>query len=231
MNNENQVKLAGSFDAKLAAAIYKAVAVSDPRWYLCGIHITPHPEKGVIMLATNGHYGAMAYDENGHISRPATLKFDKPFLSKHKKTRGSFLERKIGIDGNYVCIYESPQGEIEIRPGSIEAVQVLDELDGKYPADRLIDFFSSPRMPITGFVSVNANYLSVANSVFNTYSKNKWTPVVINQLDYGNAGEQYLLAPHSNDVPIAFLIMSMRMDEQKDGNASWINSLKKPESN
>jgi hypothetical protein len=47
------------------AAMHCFAATSDPRHYLNGISIEPHPETGVIIMATDGHHMGVIHDPDG----------------------------------------------------------------------------------------------------------------------------------------------------------------------
>lgn len=49
------------------AAMTIFAAEKDVRYYLCGVHIERHPEKGVVMVATNGHILAVIHDPEGEL--------------------------------------------------------------------------------------------------------------------------------------------------------------------
>lgn len=56
----------------LAAMTFFA-AKEDVRYYLNGITIEPHPEQGVILMATNGHVLAAVHDPEGWCERKIIL--------------------------------------------------------------------------------------------------------------------------------------------------------------
>lgn len=50
------------------AAMHCFAATSDPRHYLNGISIEPHPESGVVIMATDGHHMGAIHDPDGWVA-------------------------------------------------------------------------------------------------------------------------------------------------------------------
>lgn len=48
-------------------------STEETRYYLNGVHVEPHPEKGIVMVATDGHTLAVAHDPDGSCDRPAII--------------------------------------------------------------------------------------------------------------------------------------------------------------
>ncbi|MFZ3286227.1 MAG: hypothetical protein WA191_05210 [Telluria sp.] len=61
------------FKAKFLGALLPFRALNDPRFYLGGIHVEPHPQGGALLVATNGHMMMCAYDATAICTAPALL--------------------------------------------------------------------------------------------------------------------------------------------------------------
>lgn len=144
-NQKEVVELKGHWSASLTAAVSHCKAVGDVRYYLNGVYVAPHPDKGVIIAATNGHLCAIAHDENGYISRPAIFSFESKFLAAHKSSRKEpFGPKVIETDGTimYMTYEGRHSGYQPVTYGDfgkknigvlVKAMQPVDEIDGKYP--------------------------------------------------------------------------------------------------
>lgn len=54
--------------ATFVAAASLFVSKEETRYYLNGVCIEPHPEQGVLIVATDGHRMAILHDEEGHTN-------------------------------------------------------------------------------------------------------------------------------------------------------------------
>ena len=52
-------------NANLFRMVYTAVSKEETRYYLNGVKIEAHPEKGALLIATDGHRMVVAHDEAG----------------------------------------------------------------------------------------------------------------------------------------------------------------------
>lgn len=67
---------------KYFAAINLFAAENDVRYYLCGVYIEPHPEKGAVIVATNGHIIGIIHDPEGFCAKPIIVgDITKPLIS------------------------------------------------------------------------------------------------------------------------------------------------------
>lgn len=85
------------FRSDLFAATALAASTEQVRSYLGGVYVMPH-RAGVLMVGTDGHRLALAYDESGSIDAPATLKTD--FKAKElRRTARDAGQRRLACDG------------------------------------------------------------------------------------------------------------------------------------
>jgi hypothetical protein len=93
-----------TFDAKYAAMLQNFISSEKTRFYLHGFLIEPHPIKGVILAATDGHVMAVIHDENGKTDGTGIVKL-KPYMVKACKSNyGSTI---MAISGETASLIEN----------------------------------------------------------------------------------------------------------------------------
>jgi DNA polymerase-3 subunit beta len=85
-------------DANLFRLVWTTVSKEEVRYYLNGVSIEPHPEKGALLVATDGQRMLIAHDENGHCEERIIVALPAYALQqcKHKSVEQS--SRVIEID-------------------------------------------------------------------------------------------------------------------------------------
>lgn len=58
-----------SVSANLFRAAAECVSTEETRYYLSGVYVSPHPQKGVLLVATDGHRLMCVHDENGKCDK------------------------------------------------------------------------------------------------------------------------------------------------------------------
>lgn len=84
-------------NAELFRLAYAAVSKEETRYYLNGVRVEPHPEKGAILVSTDGHRMVCVHDPDAQIDEAAIVKLP-PFalaLCAAKKGRGLGVDRAI----------------------------------------------------------------------------------------------------------------------------------------
>jgi len=124
----------------LAASV--AVSTEETYYYLCGVAIQPHPVKGVVLLATDGHRMMVVHDEHGYTPRDCILSMDwkAKGLKVPKKEIG---QRVLSIDigektrpGNQPAEIRgmcSPDGADRWDEGTLSDTIMVQEVDGTFP--------------------------------------------------------------------------------------------------
>lgn len=107
--------------ADFVKAAYEFAADGDIRYYLNGVHVRPHPEKGVVIEASNGHHAAMFHDVNGTCTGNTIIRLNKAGLTAIKKTGNYHVQLN---DGKLSILCNS--GEVYIQPGK-------PDIEGKFP--------------------------------------------------------------------------------------------------
>ncbi len=80
---------------KYFAAINLFSAVQDVRYYLNSVYVEPHPEKGVVIVATNGHVMGLIHDPDGWAERPIIVGSITKALTSACMSKGSKKEATV----------------------------------------------------------------------------------------------------------------------------------------
>ena len=125
-------------DTSLLLAASTCISNEETRYYLNGVFVKPHPEKGVILAATDGHILACMYDEWGsmdYIDHDVVL--TTPWTDKSLKTTNR-TSKRVWID------LETGVGDVRITPaawpdGSMDACwPVIPPKQDDHPRDGLV---------------------------------------------------------------------------------------------
>lgn len=92
-------KVSIKVDARLFAAVAQVQSTEETRYYLIGVYVCPHPLKGALMVATDGHRMMVAHDPDGECSKPAICSLPKEALSLKFKEPTVALKIEIDLDG------------------------------------------------------------------------------------------------------------------------------------
>ncbi|MFV0348603.1 MAG: hypothetical protein ACK5JO_08440, partial [Halodesulfovibrio sp.] len=91
------------------------------------VAVQPHPEKGVYIVAMNGHQAGIAHDENGEASESFVLRVDKPTLNIIKPKRSTKVKRHeqpatlrlVDFDGKpRLAVYDGWENPLHVQLGS-----------------------------------------------------------------------------------------------------------------
>ncbi len=240
MKSNEKDQVIGHWSASLTSAVRHCQAVGDVRYYLCGVYVAPHPEKGVIIAATNGHAAAIAHDENGYINRPAIFNFDAKFLAAHKTNKKDiFGPRAIETDGKimYMTFEGRRQSDEQVVYGDfgsknigvqVKAMQPVDEIDGNYPKlGRVIPEAIWEQGPQ---VVLDPAYAALADKVIKTFQPaRKLVSMRIGYIKHAEdencEGNTAMLVQYSNAKEIVMIIMPMR-DTGKSEIPEWLTKFK-----
>lgn len=88
-----------TIDARLFTACARVQSQEEVRYYLNGVYVQPHPNKGALMIATDGHRMMVAHDEDGTCIKPAIVKLPKEALSYKFKDAPNDLKLSVSTDG------------------------------------------------------------------------------------------------------------------------------------
>ena len=118
-----------TFDAAIMRWVSPARAKGGARYYLDGILVEPHPQKGVYLVATNGHFMSVAYDDTGSATGPMIINPTAAAVKISSKTQGSRSEKvasKVVITGDRLTMMNLKDQELYVQPGKCL-------IEAKYP--------------------------------------------------------------------------------------------------
>jgi hypothetical protein len=110
-------------NAKYLKALYPFRADRDVRYYLEGIHISPHKDGGAVLRATNGHIAGLIYDAGARCDEKVLLKIHRSAL-QHCSSKKE--DRYLLVDGKRASICNSAGDEYYLQPNDCR-------IDGKFP--------------------------------------------------------------------------------------------------
>ncbi|WP_345848186.1 hypothetical protein [Shewanella algae] len=126
------------FQRKYLPVLAVFAAKDDVRYYLNGFHIKPHPDKGVILTATDGHRIVTIHDIEGESNGEYIFPISKQLLAAAKKTGGlRFPNNRIEIVEHELRIH-CLEDYIDDKRAAAKAVVVgyveyINPIDGKFP--------------------------------------------------------------------------------------------------
>lgn len=120
-----------SLSSKYIPAIAPFIAKQDVRYYLNGFRVEPHPEQGVLIIATNGHVLAVVHDTDGFTNGSYVCTLPANIVSACRKKNATRLYF-VG-DVGYVTSADVPLDDVAIiGPFHIEVAHAR-AIDGTYP--------------------------------------------------------------------------------------------------
>lgn len=132
-----------SFQCVVSADLFRrtlfAVSTEETRYYLTGVHISPAPEGGAVLVGTNGHFLIAAHDPDAHVSGEGIVVLDKPMKAALKAT-GVLLEKRLLLvrrtpDKQRAFVADLPmKGADEDYSPYAAAVELFDEPDKRVKA-------------------------------------------------------------------------------------------------
>ena len=130
----------------LIAAAAICMSTEETRYYLCGVYIAPHPDGGLVIVATDGHRMFVGWDREG------TMQGDPIILSCEKRDWSTFAKATsatiTGNDGTPLSVEcDTPKGPARFFASAV---------DGSYPDWRRVIPREKARATAAGF---DARYL------------------------------------------------------------------------
>jgi hypothetical protein len=191
-------------NSDLLSAVSIAASTEETRYYLCGVHVEPHPKQGVIMTATDGHILATAHDLEGTIDKPRIILAN--FKSASFKTKAKEDQRRLHVN------FKDEMGAIrdDDSAKNLDAV-VVENIYATFPDWRNITPGFTRSEPTAGFGQFNPNLLAKTMSVFTRASgPDKPGPVVFQQK---TPNDPALFVLDNPEINIAVIAMPMKSDE------------------
>jgi DNA polymerase-3 subunit beta len=212
---------------KYFAAMNVFRAERDVRYYLEGIFIEPHPEKGVILVATDGHTLGVIHDPDGWVAAPVIVGGISKKLISACASKG--IEHRMTVPK---LLYISQHGAVvtgdkqvfdEVNPFGPLALHMskIDIIDGKFPDYRKV--IGLNREVSATFPCINSLYLARLHAV---------AKILVPSYKYGWGVEMIssgrdtttLVRITSCELEQRFLavLMPMRTDAPKNPLPDWL---------
>lgn len=177
--------------ALMFAAAYGCTGFLRPKRYLNGVYIHPHPVKGALLVATDGHRLVVIHDEDGACpGDPAIIQADKTFLGALMKVKDATARLMVGADG------------IATVPGHYRGAKSA-VVDGTYPdyASVIVPVLNDVKRKAQGLSSFNPRYLAEFGKVGERLSKGHGA---IRIRSFGGGSPALVLWPN---IPYAFGVL------------------------
>jgi hypothetical protein len=211
------------FDAKFAAILEQFKAVNDVRYYLNGVFVSPHPDKGIILAACDGHTAVIIHDPEGSCDCEQIFPLSKPLVSASKKRpKGLDKPEVVELIGDTAFVRFSRPDDFDAEiTGNDAYVEHNKAIDAKYPSLAAV----IPKgKPVPSLIAVNSSYCARIEKSCSALGHSKWPGSV--WYTYGESSSIVVDLPVTEDVKI--IIMPMRGNIKKDqvftdSMLAWIN--------
>ncbi|MGI2095508.1 hypothetical protein [Shewanella glacialipiscicola] len=190
-------------------------AKDDVRDYLKGFHIKPHPEKGVVLTATDGHCLVTIHDEDGFSDGEYIYPITKELVKAANKKHSLPLQNIMINDGvamitSIYDIIDSFTTFEALDPQHrklITHIEFISPLDALYPnaANLFKSRFSEENSKPTSTIGMNVDLLSRLSKL----KHSKFQGAVLHISEKGA-----LIAVMGLKKEIVAVIMPMRMNEE-----------------
>lgn len=192
-------------------------AKQDPRYFLKGFHVKPHPEKGVILTATDGHCLVTIHDEDGFSDGEYIYPISKELVKAANKKALPSIQNIFINDGvaMLTSIYDILDTFTTFEALGIEERKLITHIEfinanlgGRYPnVGKLFKSrLSEENLTPTSTIGMNVNLLSRLSKL--NYSK-------INGAVLHLSEKNSLIAVMGLKKEIVAIIMHMTLDESE----------------
>lgn len=215
------MKVIAKVNRKYFAAINLFSAVKDIRYYLNSVYIEPHPEKGVILVATDGHRLGVIHDPDGYTEKPIIVgEISKQLISACKKK--SLIPMDLFI-GERDCVVgpSLEKGEALDPFGQmVSHMSRIQLIEAKYPDWRKVLPKKEDREQ--RFPALNPKYLAALNEAAEILAPGKWGAAL--ELFSSGRDTSVVARINSADIDQRFVgvIMPLRTDSPKTILPEWL---------
>lgn len=215
---------------KYFAAIHQCAAQKDVRYYLNAVHIEPHAQGGVVIVATNGHFMGAIHDPDGWIAPGVGSVLigtvSKRLLSACTARRGPDGEPPavLWIADKYSLLSSIPDTseEPELFGQHAHLTERTELVDGQFPNWRRV--IPAKRQIFEGQLPcINGEYLETFNKIGVMLSGQKrWGGGGMN-LEASANNAQIVVRFNAYDLIDRFVgvVMPMKGDEMKTILPAW----------
>lgn len=220
---QRKEKMKVKFNREYLPMLASFMAINDPRYYLNGFHVKPHPEDGVILTATDGHRLVTIHDKNGMSDGEYILPISKPLNAAAKKSTLNKipLNSVQFVDGKAFVLHHDDQGDLDFvvddpdRAASFTSfIEYVKEIDGRFPNTKRL--FKDLKFKKTSCIGVNVDYIGKLKSI----CKNSRIPQLNLMLNGSNGA---LVVVGGYDREIVALIMPARFDDEDLSIPEFVN--------
>lgn len=203
--------------AALVAASH-CVSTEETRYYLKGVAVQPHPVKGVILIATDGHRMMVVHDPEGRTPRASILSMNwksKALKTPAKETGKRCVAMDLGEKPKTIIAeirsHVTVQANDAYDDGMIADGIAVVEIDGTFPDwTRVVPFkaFDREKLPEIA-LAFNPSYLATFEKAFKEINGSDTSSIL--DLSTTATGDPMLISHRS--VPNAFgILMPGRAD-------------------
>lgn len=137
-----------TFSATIYNALAGAASTDPHRSYMTAVRVEPHSSgHGAILVATDGHILAAAYDTMATVPEPVSVTTDKSLVKATRLKKADHIKITNNWDFYNAEVLASNGEKLHIQPGGL--------LLSEYPDWRHIVTAINPAGPATGHFSVN----------------------------------------------------------------------------
>lgn len=200
-------------DARLFRFAGHCVSKEETRYYLQGVYIEPHPEKGALMVSTDGHRMVVAYDPDGDCDETAIVMLPKPALDlakDHSKGAKDVLELpawEIDVKGKSASL---------VRDGNTIATYEDILIDGEFPNWRGVLPVAPASVPV-GLAGFNPVYLAGFGKLGDEIGKAIDRSPSIRLFSAGGAPEEPALIRWDGIDDVFGILMPTKVDDRSVG--------------
>ena len=209
------------FDKVYLPILASFMAVNDVRYYLNGFYVKPHPEKGVILTATDGHRLVTIHDKKGLSDGEYILPISKPLIAASKKRNVLPLNSVQFIDNKVYVLLHNDEDEFDFFKDDNESsmhhvshVEYFSVIDGRFPNTKRI--FAAFKPKPTSSIGINVDYIGKLKSVV-TCKKFPQLNLMLSDKD------GVVCAVSGYDKEIVSLIMLARLDDEELKIPEFVN--------
>lgn len=198
------------------AAINLFQANNDIRYYLNGVRIEPHPEKGAIIVATNGYMIGVVHDPDGFCKEPIIVgDISKQLISACQSTGVVKGLPPTGLyisSGGAVVDYgEIESGEIDPFGKCVMHASRISLIDGQYPDWRRV--IPTARKSAPAPMIAQAQYLAVFEKVVKALGAQKTYSGV--RIECAEGDTKIVFRLDGIDLADRFVAIVMQMRDEK----------------
>lgn len=199
-------------NAVLFRAANEFTSNEDTRYYLQGVYVQPHPEKGALLTATDGHRLICIHDETGECSEAAIVIVESNLagIKIDKKKPDAIPRLRLDADGHVIVgTYRSLESAI---------------IDATYPdyARVLLPVVKALQKGVFAPASFRHDYLLGFSRVADTIGSDKKAIRLISTAESEPALILFEGAPHAFGI-----LMPMRANCQ-NGMPAWMRPILEP---